>query len=86
MSDQNKIRQRFICPCGFDTFHNEYYMVHDGIWKAANGAIMLCIGCLEERLNRKLTIRDFTDAPVNRLNFGTKSARLIDRLTNRKTE
>lgn len=81
------IRDSFICPCGFDTYHTEYYMVHDALWNKAIfwsfGELMLCIGCIEDRLGRKLTIRDFTDAPVNRLNFGTKSARLIDRLTNR---
>lgn len=82
MAQNQQLLNSFICPCGFNTLHAEYYMVHDGLWP--NDAVMLCVGCLEDRLGRKLTYRDFTNAPVNRLNFGTKSARLIDRLTNRE--
>ncbi len=32
------------------------------------GGDFLCFGCLEARLGRKLTPRDFSDAPINRLN------------------
>ena len=38
----------------------------------------LCIGCLEERLGRRLTSLDFTDAPVN---LWTGTDRFIDRRT-----
>lgn len=58
----------------------EYYMVHDGIW-AIHGAKrgMLCIGCLEMRLGRLLTIADFPRLPIN---FGAfrQSDRLAQRL------
>ena len=54
----------FDCvDCGLNTLDkNEYYMVHDAIWDifgAQDG--MLCVGCLERRLKRKLKSSDFTD-------------------------
>jgi len=44
---------------------------------------MLCIGCLENRIGRKLTRYDFMDAPINDLGYfpADRSDRLIDRLT-----
>ena len=70
----------FKClDCGRDTAQmSEYYMVHNRIWKrygVKHG--MLCIGCLERRMGRKLTKLDFTDAPTNRCKH---SARLFNRL------
>lgn len=66
----------------------EWYMVHDHVWEAsypwtAEGEPIrfLCIGCLEERLNRRLTVSDFTDAQVN-----NPSATNSDRLTDRARE
>lgn len=46
---------------------NEYYMVHSAVWLEANpnNKGMLCIGCLEARLKRRLTPADFTHAPIN---------------------
>jgi len=83
--------------CGFDTVPNddrlkrgtrksEYYMVRDSVWKKAvserdHGAF-LCIGCLEARLGRMLTARDFTRAPINRVDRWN-SPRLNARLSNR---
>lgn len=61
--------KRFLCrDCRFNTFDDEYYMVKDTVWKAAkmrsnNG--MLCIGCLETRLGRRLMAADFIGAPIN---------------------
>jgi hypothetical protein len=79
--------------CGRDTF-DEYYMVHNHLWSAAllpvdaeTSACMLCISCLEKRLNRQLTAADFTDAPINSIPptadgwFRQKSPLLIKRLT-----
>lgn len=44
----------------------EYYMVHDHIWDTAGADHgYLCIGCLENRMARRLTAADFTDAPIN---------------------
>jgi hypothetical protein len=82
--------------CGNDTTpsrrgaHNagkhEYYMVKDRVWHAAgmlsslDGEI-LCIGCLEGRLGRRLKPRDFTPAVVNDPARPHHTPRLRSRLT-----
>lgn len=63
-------QQLFICDdCGVNTSEiHEYYMVHDDIWRSVAGDSlegMLCIGCLEDRLGRRLTAEDFTDCILN---------------------
>jgi hypothetical protein len=48
--------------------HCEVYMVRDSVWKAAGVEEMggcLCVGCLEQRIGRKLRPRDFTRHPFN---------------------
>lgn len=76
--------EMFTCKgCRFDTFENdEYYMVQFSMWQTVVPAHlrddMLCIGCLEGYLGRKLSTSDFTEAPVNYM--GEKSDRLKDRL------
>lgn len=60
---------------------HEYYMVQDVVWAAANMPLdhgMLCIGCLEARINRKLVSTDFINCPVN--SYWPKSQRLHDRM------
>ena len=69
----------YICnDCGVDTTpctgkrgcrhagRWEHYMVKNKLWKDA-GMLdgFLCIGCLEHRLGRQLTPKDFTNAPIN---------------------
>jgi hypothetical protein len=45
---------------------SEWYMVHEEVWQYAGMPPgYLCIGCLEERIGRRLTPLDFTDAPIN---------------------
>ncbi len=71
--------------CKKDTYKlGEYYMVVNRVWNRANPKKkgMLCIGCLEERLGRKLHFRDFLWCPLNVINvFDSKtSERLKDRL------
>lgn len=65
-----------ICwDCGEDTSNiGEYYMVNDAVWKQAveNKKAILCIGCLEARLNRRLTPDDFSEKlhlPINNIEF-----------------
>lgn len=73
--------------CGVDTDNvdgqgrDEYYMLHRDLWLEINpnDAGHLCIGCVENRLGRRLTRADFTDAPVN-TNPRRASARLTSRL------
>jgi hypothetical protein len=42
---------------------------------------MLCVADVEKRIGRILVPADFTSAYINRLNFGFKSDRLIERMT-----
>ena len=82
--------------CGHDCSHQgigEYYMLVDDVWMDAVDAYdseslvrMLCIGCVEARLHRRLTVDDFKLVPLNAgtgLWAGGKSLRLRDRLTRR---
>jgi hypothetical protein len=51
----------------------QQYMVTDDVWAAAgmNHKGFLHLYCLEKRLDRRLTIDDFTDVPINdELRFG----------------
>ena len=82
-------QKRYLCmDCGYDTLEDEYYMTRDDVWNAVvpggMNAGMLCIGCLEKRLGRKLRPEDFLDVPVNdnaiNINGNPKSQRLLDRL------
>jgi hypothetical protein len=50
------------------TARDEIYMVHSWIWHQAGMAEFggcLCIGCLEQRLGRRLTPSDFSDHAFN---------------------
>lgn len=81
---QAAIHVAFACvDCSVNTSDiHEYYMVHDELWLGAGMTFdggMLCIGCLEDRLGRDLTHKDFTDAPVNHGVF-RQSERLLNRL------
>jgi len=60
----------------------ENYMVHNALWGEFvpeddhQGGFFICLTCLEDRMGRELTIKDFTDKPINRaLRFGLKLAR-----------
>jgi hypothetical protein len=55
--------------CNRDTIElGEFYMLHHAVWLQANpGNVgMLCIGCLETRLGRRLEPRDFAPCEINR--------------------
>jgi hypothetical protein len=63
------------CTCGFrcsdcrvnTDIVGEYYMVSDEVWQSARiDSGMLCIGCLEGRLGRRLVRSDFTEAGESR--------------------
>jgi hypothetical protein len=78
--------------CGLGTHAlGEWYMVHEAVWQQAwrgrrksyhqlGGQEVLCIGCLEERLGRRLTSADFIDAPCNDPKHWRASERMRDRL------
>jgi hypothetical protein len=76
--------------CGVDTGEiSEYYMVTDACWaRAGMNDGCLCIGCLEERLGKRLTARNFSECPLNWRNTllpGHASPRLTSRLFGTKT-
>ena len=63
----------------------ESYMVQKAVWEEAGmerDGGYLCIGCLERRLGRMLTPRDFTDVPINDLD-PSQTKRLVSRLLGR---
>jgi hypothetical protein len=68
---QMKDDTTFDClDCSADTSTRgiqEYYMIHKPLWLQANPQDdgMLCIGCLENRIGRKLNANDFISCPVN---------------------
>lgn len=82
----------FLClDCEKCTMHiedgvMEYYMVQNELWEEAKAGPdegMLCIGCLEKRLGRELTAKDFTDCPLNasvRAGGWGASERLVERI------
>lgn len=86
------VNRRGLCAdCGVDTYAiDEYYMVRHDVWQAAGGhrcsprcadwpdhSVMLCIGCLEQRLGRELCATDFLGAPCNQ---GARSVRMRARM------
>lgn len=76
----------FNCiSCGVNTLEcKEYYMINNKLWKQitkdTKGKGMLCIGCVEQRLGRRLAFEDFTQAPINTIYWNSKSDRLKSRL------
>ena len=84
------VYERDLCvDCKVNTIESrEYYMVTNALWKRAKigpRGGMLCIGCLEQRIGRKLASRDFTDCPLNWKNIllpGYGSMRLVSRMAN----
>ena len=67
--------------CGVNTSTiGEYFVLRDEIWSAAvpDRSGMLCVGCCETRLHRRLVPADFMAVPANF--FNAKSPRLNSRL------
>lgn len=59
--------EAWMCKdCGVHTgIIGHYYMIHNELWDSLNVQGMLCIGCVENRLGRRLNKDDFTDCPLN---------------------
>jgi hypothetical protein len=78
-------RKKWLClDCKVDTGKiSEHYFVTTNLWMALVGSNkgMLCIGCLEKRLGRKLQLCDFTDCYINDPKKNAMSIRLQERLT-----
>lgn len=73
----------FTCrDCGVDTCKmQEFYMLTNEVWDeaVADTKIILCIGCVEDRLGRRLAVKDFMDCIAN-TEVHKMSIRLLDRL------
>ena len=74
----------YCVDCGVDTVKiNEYYNVKDRVWELTGLGPddgMLCIGCLEDRIGRKLQPEDFGYCLINWDRLYLRSARFHDRL------
>ena len=72
----------FLClDCKVHTSNiGEYYMLNDKLWEDINPnkTGMLCIGCAENRIGRKLIKADFMNVPINDGVF-TRSDRMLNR-------
>lgn len=77
-------RKKFLClDCKVDTGKaGEHYMLVDDTWHLTGLQKygMLCIECVEKRIDRKLCKTDFNNSYLNKPRTGIKSARLIDRM------
>ena len=77
-------KRKWLCmDCKENTSSmREHYFVKLEVWLAAHPSEqgMLCIGCLETRLGRRLTGEDFTDAFINDPKRNQMSVRLVNRI------
>ena len=64
-------------------WHQPFVAAHDPDYAdyAEKTTGMLCIGCLEHRIERKLRPSDFIDAPINDPLIFSKSERILDRMS-----
>lgn len=74
------LERDFRCiDCQYDTW-DETYRVGDPLWAAAGNATgKLCVGCLEQRINRSLTPEDFVTTDYDSRPDQPISPRLHDR-------
>lgn len=78
----HKSKRRWLClDCGQCT-KLEHYFVHAHVWSQAHTSEqgMLCVGCIETRLKRKLTALDFTSAHINNPRTNSMTDRLRSRI------
>lgn len=76
-------------PRGFECWHcdidtldiHEYWMVLDPLWEDAGlDKEILCVGCFERIIGRKLIPSDFNEYPINTDLSMKRSKRLNNRL------
>ena len=75
--------------CGVDVFEiHEYYMIHNELWDKINPDVigLLCIGCVEKRLGRKLKPDDFPVYEINSYHTLTQSNRLKSRIIGKRVK
>jgi hypothetical protein len=82
---RSKKMDKFKClDCSINTREiDEYYMIEEDVWHSIvpGDEGMLCIGCLEKRLDRRLTPDDFLKCILNEKEYHEeRSDRLLDRM------
>lgn len=79
----HKSKRKWLClDCQEHTKYEHYFLKND-VWmgEAKMGEVgMLCIGCVEARIERKLRSADFTDAYINDPKRNIMSDRLRKRI------
>lgn len=77
--------RKWLClDCGECTRSlKEHYFVREDVWFSVvdSETGMLCVGCLEGRLGRRLVGDDFTDAWINDPRRTAMSTRLVSRIS-----
>ena len=70
---------RYCGDCDADVVElGEWYMVRDEVWPIHPLGGVLCVACLESRLNRRLAPEDFIDCLCN--SSGRRSSTLKERM------
>jgi hypothetical protein len=79
--------QETCSKCGTDLkeireFHSK--VKPEVLLKIVKSGQKACISCIELVLGRRLTKNDYTNDKVNKINYGSKSAKLLNRLNKDK--
>lgn len=79
----HKSKRKWLCvDCGEHTKYEHYFLKNE-VWmgEAKMGEVgMLCVGCVEGRINRTLKPSDFTSAHINNPKKNMMSDRLRTRI------
>ena len=79
----HKSKRKWLCVDCNEHTKFEHYFLKNEVWmgEAKMGEMgMLCIGCVENRINRILVPADFTNAYINDPKKNTMSDRLRSRI------
>ena len=79
----------YCMDCGVDILEiKEFYMIHDELWAQINPQLegLLCIGCVEKRLGRKLKPEDFLPYKTNSYLIVPQSNRLKSRILGKRVK
>lgn len=87
MGKKHSSKSKWLCVDCSENTQLEHYFAKPEVWFSLAKMTetgMLCIGCLEARIGRKLHKNDFTNAHINDPRRYSKTTRLVDRLTRSK--
>lgn len=80
----HKSKRKWNCVDCNENTKLEHYFTNAEVWfneAKMPETGMLCIGCLEKRINRTLNKNDFTSAHINNPRRYAMTTRLADRIT-----